>query len=145
MRLRLAPDEIKMVRCSSFYCDSLSEIIGDGTEKQACCNICGSEDVSLEEVSSSEKTQDHMDLDATDPCEDELMKEIDLLTSENARLKSELNNTPKTKTVYKDATPLRDQFAMAALQGLLTNGFDDSAAPGRAYRMADGMLEARDA
>jgi hypothetical protein len=42
-----------------------------------------------------------------------------------------------------DTKIVRDQFAAAALTGLLANGWVDSRACIRAYEIADAMLEAR--
>jgi hypothetical protein len=52
---------------------------------------------------------------------------------------------PQTQriTLIPDGPTLRDQFAMAALTGLLTGGFNHKAAAGVAYDVADSMMEAR--
>jgi len=42
-----------------------------------------------------------------------------------------------------DRATLRDQFAMAALTGLLLQGFSNQAAATVSYRIADDMMEAR--
>jgi hypothetical protein len=49
----------------------------------------------------------------------------------------------QVKRLFPETATLRDQFAMAALTGLLTGGFNYKAAAGVAYDVADAMMEAR--
>ena len=72
--------------------------------------------------------------------DDELCREalnhIEMLKNANFEYRKALSQ-------QQNASTLRDQFAMAALTGLLTGGFGKSAAAGIAYELADAMMEAR--
>jgi len=52
---------------------------------------------------------------------------------------------PPEDPVSEDETPtLRDQFAMAALTGLLASGRNTTVLPKEAYPIADAMIKARE-
>jgi len=74
--------------------------------------------------------------------DDELCREalnhIEMLKNANFEYRKALSQ-------QQNASTLRDQFAMAALTGLIAdpNGADYQLAPKKAYQLADLMMEAR--
>lgn len=64
------------------------------------------------------------------------------MTDEIRALKIMSKEMAQEKYMIEAAT-LRDQFAMAALTGIMADGWVDSRACKRAYEIADAMLEAR--
>jgi len=64
------------------------------------------------------------------------------MTEEIKTLKIMSSEMAQAKHMIEMAT-LRDQFAMAALTGIMADGWVDSRACKRAYEIADAMLEAR--
>lgn len=72
--------------------------------------------------------------------DDELCREalshIEMLKNANCEYRKALSQ-------QQNASTLRDQFAMAALTGLLSNNVSDLHAARLAYFVADAMMEAR--
>jgi hypothetical protein len=66
---------------------------------------------------------------------------------ENERKWAKINSAPNVYVRAEETTSLRDQFAMAAMSGIISTAFGEGATEKAltdlAYRLADAMMEAR--